>query len=327
MPRMLDLAEIYTPVRRDLDALEGLLREELVSEDPFIGELVSYVLSTRGKLVRPALACLSAEAIGGGEQERLYIAGTVELIHIASLIHDDIIDAADMRRGTPTVNVQWGNQIAVLLGDLLFARAFDLISRVRHPDVAPAVAEAAVRMSQAEIMQIEHASEPHSDERVYLRIIEGKTAALFAAACRAGGLVAGATAAQVAALADFGLAWGMSFQITDDALDLTSRTEELGKPIGSDIQGGKVTLPIIHTLRTAGEADRAALLRLLQLPSPDGKMEEVRLLLGRNGGIDYALDIAREYAERAAAALSALPASPAQESLRELTQFVLVRPR
>jgi len=163
----MDLAEIYAPIQRNLDALDGLLRTELATRDPFIGELVEYVLSTRGKLVRPALTCLAAEAIGGGEEERLFIAGTVELIHIASLIHDDIIDEADVRRRNPTVNVQWGNQIAVLLGDLLFARAFDLISRVRHPEVAPAVAFAAVRMSQAEIQQIEYAAEPHNEEAVY----------------------------------------------------------------------------------------------------------------------------------------------------------------
>ncbi|MBI3976135.1 MAG: polyprenyl synthetase family protein [Armatimonadetes bacterium] len=324
---MVDLATIYAPVQRDLDALDGLLRAELVSDDPFIGELVAYVLSTRGKLVRPALACLSAEAIGGGATERLYIAGTVELIHIASLIHDDIIDAADTRRGTPTVNVQWGNQVAVLLGDLLFARAFDLISRVRHPEVAPAVAEAAVRMSQAEIKQIEYASEPHGEEGIYLDIIEGKTAALFAAACRAGALVAGASPPQARALAEFGLAWGMSFQITDDALDMTSRAEELGKPIGSDIQGGNVTLPVIHVLRSASDTDRAALLRLLQLPSRDGEMEEVRLLLGRYGAIDYALGVARRYADRAAAALEGLAPSSARQSLLDLTEFVIVRPK
>src|SRR3990170_440117 len=279
----MDLAAIYAPIQRNLDALDGLLRAELATRDPFIGELVEYVLSTRGKLVRPALTCLAAEAIGGGEEERLFIAGAVELIHIASLIHDDIIDAADVRRGNPSVNVQWGNQIAVLLGDLLFARAFDLISRVRHPEVAPAVAYAAVRMSQAEIKQIEHASEPHDQEAVYLDIIEGKTAALFSAACRSGALVAGATAQQAAALAEFGLAWGMSFQITDDALDLTSRPEDLGKPIGSDIQGGKVTLPVIHALRSASSSDRASLVRLLQLPSPDGPRGGAPPLLNRHG--------------------------------------------
>ena len=323
----MDLAEIYAPIQRNLDALDGLLRTELATRDPFIGELVEYVLSTRGKLVRPALTCLAAEAIGGGEEERLFIAGTVELIHIASLIHDDIIDEADVRRRNPTVNVQWGNQIAVLLGDLLFARAFDLISRVRHPEVAPAVAFAAVRMSQAEIQQIEYAAEPHSEEAIYLDIIEGKTAALFSAACRSGALVAGATAPQAAALAEFGLAWGMSFQITDDALDLTSRPEDLGKPIGSDIQGGKVTLPVIHALRSASASDRTSLVRLLQLPSPDGRMEEVRLLLNRYGAIEYALDVARRYAARAAAALEALPPSTARQSLLDLTEFVLVRPR
>lgn len=323
----MDLATIYAPIQRDLDALDGLLRAELASDDPFIGELVDYVLSTRGKLVRPALACLSAEAIGGREDDRLYIAATVELIHIASLIHDDIVDAADIRRAAATVNVQWGNQIAVLLGDFLFARAFDLISRVRHPEAALAVAYAAVRMSQAEIKQIKYAAEPHTEEAVYLGIIEGKTAHLFAAACRSGALVAGGDARQARALAEFGLAWGMSFQITDDALDLTSRTEDLGKPIGSDIQGGKITLPVIHALRAASRADRESLTRLLHLASPNGQMDEVRALLARYGAIDYALDVARTYASRAAAALDALPPSAARESLRAFTEFVLVRPK
>lgn len=325
--RMLDLDTIYAPIQRDLDALEGLLRRELTSDDPLITDLVEHVLSTRGKLVRPALACLSAGTLGGGEQERLYIAGTVELIHVASLIHDDIIDAADTRRGNPTVNVQWGNQLAVLLGDLLFARAFDLISRVRHPAVAPAMAFAAVRMSQAEIKQIEHAEEPHAQEAVYLDIIEGKTAALFSAACRGGALVAGATARQADALGEFGSAWGMAFQITDDALDLTSRREDLGKPIGSDIQGGRVTLPVIHALRNASDADRASLVRLLQMTSSNGRMEEIRLILGRYGALEYAREVARSYAERAAAALMDLPVSPARQSLMDLTEFVLVRAR
>jgi len=326
-PRVRDLPAIYAPVQGDLDALDGLLRAELASGDAFLGELVNYVLGTRGKLIRPALACLSAEAIGGGKTERLYVAATVELIHIASLIHDDIIDAADVRRGAATVNVQWGNQLAVLLGDLLFARAFDLISRVRHPEVAPALAHAAVRMSQAEIKQVQYSAEPHSEEAVYLDIIAGKTAHLCSAACRAGGLVAGATAEQAQALAAFGLAWGMSFQITDDALDLTSRREDLGKPIGSDIHGGRVTLPVIHALRTADAADGAALRRLQQAPATDGAMAEVRRILDRYGAIPYAQEVARTYSDQAAAALAALPPSAARESLQELSEFVLVRLR
>jgi len=325
-PEPRDLAAIYAPVQRDLDALDGLLRTELASGDPLLAELVTYVLGTRGKMIRPALACLSAEAIGGGQEERLYIAGTVELIHIASLIHDDIIDAADVRRGAATVNVQWGNQLAVLLGDLLFARAFDLISRVRHPEVAPAMALAAVRMSQAEIRQIEYSAEPHSQEEVYLDIIEGKTALLCSAACRAGGLVAGATPEQAQALGEFGLAWGMSFQITDDALDLTSKAEELGKPIGSDIPSGRITLPVIHALRIAEAGDVATLRRLLQAHT-DGVMPEVLQILERYDAIPYALDVARRYSARAARVLDGLPPSPARESLRELSEFVLVRLR
>jgi octaprenyl-diphosphate synthase len=333
-----NLDRIYAPIQDDLGRLDALLRAELVVDDPFIGELVEYVLSTRGKLIRPALACLSAEAIRAGRadtslgahaDDRLYVAGTVELIHLASLIHDDIIDEAQLRRGSTTVNVQWGNQIAVLLGDYLFARAFDLISRIRHPDVAPTVARAAVRMSQAEIKQIKYSSEPHTDEQIYFDIIEGKTAALFEAACRAGALVAGGSTQEAQALGEFGLQWGMSFQITDDALDLTSRSEQLGKPIGSDIQSGKMTLPLIHALRTAEGGDREAMMRLLRLTSesPDGQMTHVVAMLDRYGSIEHALRVAGRYARGAAESLDGLSASPARDSLRELTEFVLVRTR
>lgn len=322
-----DLDQIYAPIAGDLQALGGLLHRELATDDPFIGELVGHVLATRGKLIRPALALLSAAACGGADEQRLWLAGTVELIHIASLIHDDIIDAADLRRGTPTVNMLWGNQIAVLLGDYLFATAFDLVSRIRHPQVAPVIAMAAVSMSQAEIQAVKIGGEPHEDEATYFGIIEGKTARLFSAACRAGALVAGAPEATADALAEFGLRWGMSFQITDDALDLVGKREVLGKPIGSDIDAGKVTLPVIAALRTASEPDRQRLRTLVHRPSGDGALEELRALINRYGGVDVALEAARRFADRATAALDILPGSRAKTSLRELAAFVLVRAR
>lgn len=325
-----DLDRIYAPVAEDLRALGELLHKELATDDPFIGELVGHVLATRGKLIRPALALLSASASGGADQQRLWLAGTVELIHIASLIHDDIIDAADLRRGTSTVNMLWGNQVAVLLGDYLFATAFDLVSRIRHPDVAPAVAMAAVHMSQAEIQAVKIGGEPYDDEATYFGIIEGKTARLFSAACRAGALIAGAPPATADALAEFGLQWGVSFQITDDALDLTGNRESLGKPIGSDIDAGKVTLPVIAALRRAPDADRQrlrALVRGASTAAGDGALEELRAIIDRYGGIPHALAAARAYADRATAALDALPASPAKTSLRDLAAFVLMRAR
>lgn len=323
----MDLAAIYAPIQDDLDRIQALFARELTAPDPFIGELVAHVLQTPGKMIRPALVCLSAQASGGAGEARLWIAAAVELIHVASLIHDDIIDEADVRRGAATVNVQWGNQIAVLLGDYLFARAFDLLSRVRHPAVAVAMAEASVAMSQAEILQIKYGAEPHEDEGLYFRIIRGKTAHLFSAACRAGALVAG-NAAAAAPLAAYGRDWGMAFQITDDALDLTAGAEALGKPIHSDIRGGKVTLPIIHALRSAAPGDRARLLQLLgSVPGRDGQMEEVQALLGRYGGVEYALRVAGEHSARAAAALAPLHDGPARSSLLALTEFVVSRSR
>jgi octaprenyl-diphosphate synthase len=322
----MDLAAIYAPVQPDLDRLSSLLEHELAADDPFVSELVRHVLGTRGKMVRPALVCLSARASGGAGEARLWLAAAVELIHLASLIHDDIIDESEVRRGAVTVNVQWGNQIAVLLGDYLFAKAFDLLSRIRDPDVAPTLAAAAVKMSQAEIMQIKFGQEPHGDEQVYLEIIAGKTAHLFSAACKAGGLVAGNSVA-ADRLGAFGLHWGMAFQITDDALDLTSREEALGKPIYSDISSGKVTLPVIRALHEASADDRAHLLGLLGGTARDGDRDEIQRLLQRYGGIDYALDVAGRYSRQAADALAPLAPGPAKDSLLALTEFVMVRSR
>jgi len=322
----MDLTGIYEPVQRDLVALRDLLERELVARDPFIGELVRHVLATPGKMVRPALVCLAAQASGGAGDARLWIAGAVELIHVASLIHDDIIDASDVRRGAATVNAQWGNQIAVLLGDYLFAKAFDLLSRARDPHVSLAMAAASVEMSQAEILQIKYGDEPHEEEDVYFQIIRGKTAHLFSAACRAGGLAAGNPVA-ADALGTYGLEWGMAFQITDDALDLTSREEELGKPIHSDIRGGKVTLPVIRVLRTASPPDRGRLLALLGSAQRDGQMEEVAQLLGRYHAVEYALEVAGAFSRRAADALRAIPDGSAKDSLLRLAEFVVVRSR
>jgi len=322
----MDLTALYAPVQNDLDELQALLQHELVSDDAFIGELVRHVLDTRGKLIRPALVCLSAQASGGAGEARLWIAAAVELIHIASLIHDDIIDASDVRRGVATVNAQWGNQIAVLLGDYLFAKAFDLLSRVRHPEVAPTLAIATVKMSQAEILQIKYGRDPHDDEAIYLDIIAGKTAHLFSAACRAGALIAH-DPRTADLLGTYGLQWGMAFQITDDALDLTSREEALGKPIHSDIPGGKITLPVIRSLRQASAEDRVRLVKLLGEPTRDGNADELDRLLQQYGGIEYALEVARGYSAKAATAIAPLAAGPAKESLEHLTQFVVVRAR
>jgi octaprenyl-diphosphate synthase len=326
----MDLEGIYAPVRPDLDSLENLLQDELSSDDPFIGELVTYVLRTRGKMIRPALVCLSALACGGGSDARLEIAGAVELIHVASLIHDDVIDAADLRRGYASVNAMWGNQVAVLLGDYLFSKAFHMLARLRSAEIAATMARATVRMSQAEIKQIKYGSRPHTDDRIYYDIIDGKTAQLMSAACRCGALTAGAPEREAAALREFGLEWGMAFQITDDALDLTATPERLGKPIGSDVQTGKVTLPIIHALSHAPSADQTRLRELLTTANgdPDGvQTREVHDILARCGAIDHALGVAHARAGRAAAALTPIGGSAARESLLALVEFVTVRGR
>ena len=335
----MDLSRIYGPVHEDLDGVSRLLHDELSADDPFIGQLVAHVLQTKGKLLRPALVCLSALACGGGSGARLDVAGAVELIHVASLIHDDVIDAADLRRGQASVNAIWGNQMAVLLGDYLFSKAFHLLARLHSADLAAAMAGATVKMSQAEIKQIKYGNTPHTDEAIYFDIIEGKTAHLFSAACRCGALTAGAPDRDAAALSEFGLEWGMAFQITDDALDLTATSGQVGKPIGSDIQTGKVTLPIIYALARAPAPERRRLRELIdnaalpaacpgEPPEGDGHSgvgDEVGAILGRCGAIEHALSVARARAARAAASLARLHGSPARESLAALVEFVTAR--
>ncbi len=315
------LEALYRPVQEDLNALLRMLGEELRADDPFIQDLVTHVLRTRGKLLRPALTFLSARAVGEPASESLALAAAVELIHVASLIHDDVIDESPLRRGEPTANARWGNQVAVLLGDYLFAKSFHLLSRIGREAVASRMALATVSMSQAEILQIRYGNTPHAEESIYFRIVEGKTARLIASACASGALLAGAEEAVAERLDRFGLHWGIAFQITDDALDLLSDPQTLGKPIGSDIRSGKMTLPIIHALRQARDGERARLVHLLQ----EGDVEELRGELERYGSFGYARDVARRHAEHALEALTALPPVPARESLIGLTEFVLVR--
>ncbi len=323
----MDLARIYDPVREDLDAVSRLLRDHLSADDAFIGQLVEHVLHTKGKLLRPALVCLSSLACGGGSDERLDVAGAVELIHVASLIHDDVIDAADLRRGHASVNAVWGNQVAVLLGDYLFSKSFHMLALVKNLDLAAAMAVATVRMSQAEIKQIKYGNTPHTDEAIYFDIIEGKTAQLTSAACRCGALTARAPGSEAAALSEFGLEWGMAFQITDDALDLTATSEQVGKPIGSDIQTGKITLPIIYALSTASTPDRERLGELID-GAGSGQATvagEVSAILARCGAIDRALETARTHADRARTSLARVRSSVARDSLVALVEFAAVR--
>ncbi|MBM3449700.1 MAG: polyprenyl synthetase family protein [Armatimonadetes bacterium] len=315
------LSQIYAPVQTDLDGLQALFHKELSADDPFLEGLVGSVLETRGKLVRPALTFLSARTSGSPAPETRLVAAAVELIHVASLIHDDVIDESDLRRGHRTANVRWGNHVAVLLGDYLFAKSFHMFSRVAHRAVATQMALATVRMTQAEILQIKHGSRPHDDESVYFRIVEGKTAQLVSSACASGAYVAGASPERATALGSFGLHWGIAFQIIDDTLDFTSDPTVLGKPIGSDVRGGKMTLPLIHAYRTGTEADRARIAGALS----HGEASDLLALVSPRGSIEYALDVARSHARSALAIIESLPAGAARDSLAAITEFVLAR--
>lgn len=318
---------LFAPIADDLAEVERRVQTTVRTRAPRIAEVVAYVLGSGGKRVRPALLLLAHRLCGGRNRAAaLELAQVAEYMHVATLIHDDIVDNAAKRRGRPSANVTWGPAASVLAGDFLYARAIQML--VAHGDFAvlKAFADATVAMTEAEILELCWEHNPDIPYEEYLTIITGKTAALFSAACRGGALAAGAPAEQVEALTEFGLNLGIGFQLVDDALDFMAREEVLGKPVGNDVKEGKITYPLIHLLQTGPEEARDALLkRLGRLPLADGDVEAIRGLVAEHRADEAALAEAERYLLKARACLPPFTDGPAKASLAMMVDFVLQR--
>lgn len=320
------LAEIYEPIRDEMAAAEAVLLEILAPETAPIGADVG-ALAGGGKRLRPAVAIASAR-LGPRQDPRLpALAALVEIVHLASLIHDDVLDEAATRRRSPTLNGLHGVPFAVLAGDLLYSTVFLRLLREMPLDVTRTVTEGARTMIEGEVRQ-NIAARPGADglprlldEAAYEALIGAKTAAFFAACARAGALLGGATPAAVEAASTFGYRFGIAFQIADDVLDIAGAVEDLGKEIAADLRGGKVTLPVIRLVAARPEAK--ALVRRAR----DGEAGPLLALLGESGAIDEALATARAHAAAAVAALAPLPAGPARRLLEDLAAFAVDRTR
>jgi octaprenyl-diphosphate synthase len=277
--------------------------------------------------VRPALLLLAHRLCGGKDREAaLELAQVAEYMHVATLIHDDIVDNAAMRRGRPSANVTWGPAVSVLAGDFLYARAIQML--VAHGDFAvlKAFADATVAMTEAEILELCWERNPDIPYDEYLAIITGKTAALFSAACRGGALAAAASSEQVEALTEFALNLGIGFQLVDDALDFMACEELLGKPVGNDVKEGKITYPLIHLLQTGPAEVRDALVkRLGRLPIGDGDVEAIRALVREHRTDEATLAEAERYLIKARSCLGPFSDGPARASLATMVDFVLQR--
>lgn len=311
-------------IRPWLERVEEEIGRALQVDDPLVEELSTHLLRSGGKRVRPALVLLSGAVFGEPLPVHIIVAAAVELIHMATLVHDDSIDRSTMRRGAATINARWGDHIAVLTGDYLFARAFSLLAGTADHRAVRIMAEVVHRMCMGEIAQNAQSFDPGRSEEAYYDRVDKKTAFFIAECCRAGGIIAGAPEAAVGHLRDFGHGVGMGFQIIDDILDLTAREERLGKPIGSDLRSGVITLPVIYAL--AHSPKRRLIAGLIAgRELGNAEIETIRALVEECGGLDYALRKAEEFTSQARDALLLLPACPARDALSALAEALVFR--
>lgn len=311
-------------IAADLAAAEEIFQAELTSGVRHVRELVAHLAHYRGKQLRPSLLLLTAHACGRATREHQILAAVVEMIHTATLVHDDILDGATLRRHVPTLNARWGNHSSVLLGDLLFTHAFYLASTTGSTLACKIIGEATNRVCEGELHQIGEAGNLDLSAAEYFDIISGKTAALTACSTQLGAIFSGATESVVESLTQFGHDLGMAFQIADDVLDLTGAEGDVGKSLGTDLSQKKLTLPLILLLNDADETRRRAARRYLEDSTPEA-VRALLKLLSESGAVVKAVAKAEEFANSACEHLGVLPVSPWREVLERLTSEVIHR--
>jgi octaprenyl-diphosphate synthase len=312
----------------DLVAVEDEIRRELESPVGLIREMGGYIASAGGKRLRPMLLLLASRLAGYRGPRSIRPACVVELLHTATLIHDDVVDQAPLRRGRPSANAEWGDDASVLVGDHLYAKSFAMLVRDNDTAVMETLARATVSMTEAEVFQLERKRLGVTTEADYVRIITQKTASFISACCRIGALLGTLGPDQVAALTRYGLHVGVAFQISDDSLDFVADQDRLGKAIGADLREGKRTLPLIAMLERASTADGDRVRSLLTRRSLEpGEIEELRQLVLVHEGVEYARERAFTYATSAKADLDAFAPSEERETLALIADFVVERDR
>lgn len=320
----LSLKDIQTLAAPDMAAVDALIRKRLASDVVLINQVAEYIIGAGGKRLRPMLLLLAARALGfeGGEAHQL--AAVVEFIHTSTLLHDDVVDESDMRRGRQTANAVWGNATSVLVGDFLYSRSFQLMVELQRMDVQTLLADTTNQIAEGEVLQLLHLRNPDTTEDAYLRVIERKTAILFAAATQLGAMLAGRDMAAQTAMRNYGMQLGYAFQIADDVLDYTADADTLGKNLGDDLAEGKATLPVIHAIAHSDEATRSRLREIVR----NGEIEalpEVIAAINACKSLEYSKAMAEAYAREAEAALQGFEKNDAIAALRGLAQYAISR--
>lgn len=317
-------AQFYAPILADLEAVERVYRQTLESDKPQVAKLIEHLQQYRGKRLRPMLLLLTAQACGTVNNSHHVLGAVVEMIHTATLVHDDVLDDAGKRRHVDTVNAGWGNKTSILLGDYLFTHAFHLTSTLGDARACELIGEATNWVCEGELLQTLEIGNLGLSEEEYFNIIDGKTAALTACCCRLGAIYAGAEDQVVESLANYGKLLGRAFQVADDLLDLIGAESKVGKTLGTDMAQRKMTLPLIHMFERVPSVE-ADLYRQLLRASGNHKLETLRPALEQTKAMSYARRRAEEFARAAAAELDCLPSSHCKDVLKSLTEWVVGR--
>jgi octaprenyl-diphosphate synthase len=315
---------IKNPIADDMKQVDAVIRDRLKSDVVLIRQVADYVIGSGGKRLRPALVILSAGACGYAGRHHHELAAVVEFIHTATLLHDDVVDASHVRRGRATANSMFGNAAAVLVGDFLYSRAFQMMVDVQNMRIMEVLAEATNTIAEGEVMQLLHVHNADVNEQDYLRVIRSKTAKLFEASGRLGAILAGVPPALEKALADYGMHLGTAFQLVDDILDYSGDLAQTGKNLGDDLAEGKTTLPVIYAMRQ-GSAEQRGIIRNALINGGLSDFEPVLKTIQETGALDYTRVQAEDSVREARNAVAVLPDSKYKDSLLELATFAVAR--
>jgi octaprenyl-diphosphate synthase len=315
-------------IGEDLKNVELQFKKDLQSDVPLIRKVGEYVLSSGGKRIRPALLLLSAKLCGYNGDRHVPLASVIEFIHTATLLHDDVVDNANLRRGIASANTLWGNEASVLVGDFLFSKSFSLMVADGDLKVLQVLSNATTIIAEGEVLQLICTSDLDINEERYIEVVKSKTAILLSAACQAGAVLGKASPGREAAMQDFGMGLGIAFQLMDDTLDYVANEEQFGKSIGHDLEEGKVTLPLIHTLKQCTPVEREKIADVIDKDLlEDEDFHAVFELVHKYGGIDYTIKTAKEYILRSKAPLEIFEDSPGKRALFSLADYVVTRER
>jgi octaprenyl-diphosphate synthase len=322
------MADVWEAYRDELEGVERQVRTNLDSSVALVNTVAAHILNSGGKRIRPLLLLLCARLCGYTGRDHHQLGSLVEFIHTATLLHDDVVDDADIRRGQRTARKVWGNQISILVGDYLYSKAMCQVVDFQSQGINEVLAEACKKMAEGEVLQLYYNGNPAMPEADYLKVVEHKTAGLIAAACRMGAILADASESQQDALFQFGLHLGIAFQVADDTLDYTANGEHLGKALGQDLREGKATLPLLHLLHHCSDQDRQIIVDRMETRTlSDADLGRFIRLMVELGSITYAMDRARSYISAAQRDLDQFEDSTAKRALSVTADYIVTRDR